>query len=55
MNTAVMNFARICKGGNVNTIENLLGFQSDSVIKELEEHFGTSNKKELAIKLSIGI
>lgn len=42
------------RGGNPSTIKQLLQHQKPSVLKELQEHFGTTNLDKLAICLSRG-
>ena len=41
------------RGGNPETIEQLLRFQSSSVVNELKEHFKTDSIPELAARLSL--
>ena len=48
------NSLSLYKGGNPATIEQLLKFQSFSVVNELKAYFNASSISELSIKLSIG-
>lgn len=54
MTPQAQNSLRLYRGGNPATIEQLLNFQSSSVVNELKAHFGATSLGELAIKLSIG-
>ena len=42
------------RGGNPETIRQLLKMQSSSVVDELKAHFDTNDLDELAVRLSIG-
>lgn len=56
MNTSnqTQNFISLCKGGNPNSIQQLLSFQSKAVLEELYKIYNTTDKRELAIRLSGG-
>lgn len=47
------NSIGLYRGENPSTIEQLLGMQDSSVVKELKEHFKASSNRELAFKLSM--
>lgn len=49
------NSLKLYKGGNPGTIEQLLGMQDSSVVKELKEHFKANDTRELALRLSMGV
>lgn len=53
MSPQAQNSLNLYRGGNPATIEQLLKMQKSSVVEELKEHFGATDLKELAIKLSI--
>ncbi len=48
------NFIDLCRGGNPNSINQLLQFQSKGVLEELYSIYNTTDKKELSIRLSGG-
>lgn len=48
-----MNSIALYKGQNPATIEQLLNFQSQSVVNELMTHFDARTLRELAMKLSM--
>lgn len=53
MSPQAQNSLNLYRGGNPETIEQLLKRQKSSVVEELKEHFKATDLKELAIKLSI--
>jgi hypothetical protein len=57
MNTSIQtqNFISLCRGGNPNSIQQLLSFQSKKVLDELYQMYNTTDKREIAIRLSGGI
>lgn len=55
MTKQALNFANLCKGGNPDTIFQLLGFQSNSVVTELKFEFEAKDEYDLAYRLSLGI
>lgn len=48
------NFIDLCRGGNPNSIHQLLQFQSKGVLEELYNIYNTTDKKEISIRLSGG-
>ena len=48
------NAVKLYKGGNPDTIEQLLRMQDSSVVVELMEHFQQKDIKNLAIRLMLG-
>lgn len=54
MTKQALNFANLCKGGNPDTIFQLLQFQSESVRKELMFEFEASDLYDLSYRLSLG-
>jgi hypothetical protein len=57
MNTSIQtqNFISLCRGGNPNSIQQLLSFQSKKILDELYQMYNTTDKREIAIRLSGGI
>ena len=54
MTQQALNSLELYKGNNPGTIEMALSMQKKSVVDELRAHFGASDNRELAIRLSIG-
>lgn len=54
MTQQAKNSLNLYRGGNPETIKQLLKIQKSSVVNELKEHFNARDLNELAIKLSIG-
>lgn len=54
MTSQATNCLRLYKGGNPNTIKQLLMLQKASVVSELKDHFNVSDYDKLAICLSRG-
>lgn len=54
MTQQAKNCLDLFRGGNVNTIKQLLKIQKPSIVTELKEHFGTQDIDTLAIRLSHG-
>lgn len=54
MTQQAKNSLNLYKGGNPETIKQLLRIQKSSVVNELKEHFNARDLNELAIKLSLG-
>lgn len=48
------NFINLCRGGNPNSIYQLLQFQSKGVLEELYSIYNTTDKREISIRLSGG-
>lgn len=53
MSQQALNSIELYKGNNPSTIEKALSFQKKSVVDELKAHFGASDNRELAIRLSM--
>lgn len=54
MTQQAKNSLNLYRGGNPETIKQLLKIQKSSVVNELKEHFKARDLNELAIKLSLG-
>ena len=54
MSEQAKNSLELYRGGNPNTIQQLLHMQDQSVVDELMVHFKADSYEELAIRLSIG-
>ena len=54
MTQQAKNSLSLYRGGNPATIERLLRTQNTSVVNELKAHFGVTDLRELAFRLSIG-
>lgn len=54
LSNQALNSIELYKGGNPDTIEQLLIRQSSSVVNEIKEYYECTDIKELAIKCSIG-
>lgn len=54
MTQQAKNSLDLYRGGNPETIKQLLKIQKSSVVNELKEHFNARDLNELAIKLSLG-
>lgn len=54
MTQQAANCLQLYRGGNPVTIEKLLRSQKPSVLRELQDHFGTTDLTKLAIHLSQG-
>ena len=54
MTQQAQNCLELFKGGNPNTIMKLLQVQKPSIVKELQDHFGTTDNNKLAHLLSKG-
>lgn len=54
MTQQAKNCLALYKGGNPNTIKQLLMMQKPSVVKELKEYFGVNGLDELSVRLSQG-
>ena len=54
LSNQALNSIELYKGGNPDTIEQLLIRQSSSVVNEIKEYYECKDIKELAIKCSIG-
>lgn len=54
MTSQATHCLEIYRGGNPVTIKKLLQQQKVSVLKELQDHFGTTNIDKLATCLSLG-
>lgn len=48
------NFINLCRGGNPNSINQLLQFQSKGVLEELYSIYNTKDLREISIRLSGG-
>lgn len=55
MTQQAKNSLDLYRGGNPNTIIQLLRMQSSSVVGELKDHFKTQDLHELAVRLSRGM
>lgn len=54
MTPQATNCLELYRGGSPETIKKLLQSQKVSVVKELKNHFGTSDLDKLAVCLSLG-
>lgn len=54
MTAQAQNCLQLFKGGNPDTIKKLLKVQKPSIVKELQDYFGTSDNDKLAVLLSKG-
>ena len=54
MTQQAKNCLELYRGGSPATIKKLLQAQKTSVLKELQNHFGTSDLDKLAVCLSTG-
>lgn len=54
MTPQATNCLQLFLGGNPSTIKMLLKVQKPSIVKELQDHFGTSDIDTLAVRLSMG-
>lgn len=54
MSQQAKNSLELYRGGNPETIRQLLNKQKSSVVNELKAHFDTYDLDELAVRLSIG-
>ena len=54
MTQQARNCLELYKGGNPDTIKKLLQVQKPSIVKELQDHFGTTDNHKLALLLSKG-
>lgn len=54
MTQQAKNCLELYRGGNPDTIKKLLAVQKPSVVKELQDYFGTTDNGKLAVLLSKG-
>lgn len=52
MTPQATNCLSLYRGGNPQTIKTLLQMQKPSVLRELQDHFGTTDLDRLAVMLS---